>query len=117
MQRLLAKCRHLVGHFKHSALATIGLMRKQKALGFKKMLHVIQETATRWNSTVYMLQRLVLLKQPIRLYLEDVMDEVDRRLYDLTDNQWTKAIFKPSGISRSSYDHIVWREVFHGACH
>ena len=91
MQRLLAKFRHLVGHFKHSALATDKLMRKQKALGFKKMLHVIQETPTRWNSTFYMLQRLVLLKQPIRLYLEDTMDEVDRRSYDLTDNQWAIA--------------------------
>jgi len=43
MQRLLANCCYLVGHFKHSALATDRLMRKQKALGFKKMLHVIQE--------------------------------------------------------------------------
>ena len=91
MQRLLAKCRHLVGHFKHSALATDGLMKKQKALGFTKILRVIQETPTRWNSSFYMLQRLVFLKQPIRLYLEDTMDEVDRRSYDLTDNQWAVA--------------------------
>ena len=110
MQRLLAKFHHLVGHFKHSALATDKLMRKQKGLGFKKMLHVIQETPTRWNSTFYMLQRLVLLKQPIRLYLEDTMDEVDHRSYDLTD--YCKGYFKPSGICRSSDDHIVWREVF-----
>ena len=74
MQRLLAKCRHLVGHFKHSALATVSLMKKQKTLGFTKML---QEVLTSWNSTFYMLQRLVLLKQPIRLYLEDTMTEVD----------------------------------------
>ena len=49
MQRLLAKCHHLVGHIKHSALATDGLMRKQRALGFRKILHVIQETPTRWK--------------------------------------------------------------------
>ena len=91
MQRLLGKCRHLVGHFKHSALATDGLMKKQKALGFKKMLHVAQEVPTRWNSTFYMLQRLVLLKQPIHLYLEDTMTEVDRRSYDLSDSQWANA--------------------------
>ena len=91
MQRLLGKCRHLVGHFKHSALATDGLMKKQKALGFKKMLRVIQEVPTRWNSTFYMLQRLVLLKQPIHLYLEDTMTEVDRRSYDLSDSQWANA--------------------------
>ena len=81
MQRLLAKCRHLVGHFK----------QKQKTLGFTKMLHVVQEVPTRWNSTFYMLQRLVLLKQPIRLYLEDTMTEVDQRSYDLTDSQWANA--------------------------
>jgi len=60
-------------------------MRKQKALGFKKLMHVIQETPTRWNSTFYMLQRLVLLKQLIRLHLEDAMDE-NCMSYDLTNN-------------------------------
>ena len=49
----------LVGHFKHSTLATDGLNKKQKTLGFKKLLHVVQEVATRWNSTFYMMQRLV----------------------------------------------------------
>jgi len=41
MQKLLAKCRRLVGHFKHSALATNGLEEKQKALGFKPTLHLV----------------------------------------------------------------------------
>ena len=89
MQKLLGKCRHLVGHFKHSALASDNLGKKQKLLGFKKPLRVIQEVATRWNSTFHMLQRLVVLKQPIRLYLEDVMNETDRKSYDLTDSQWS----------------------------
>ena len=89
MQKLLAKCRRLVGHFKHSALATNGLEEKQKALGFKQPLHLIQEVATRWNSTFHMLQRLALLKQPIRLYLEDSMSERERASFDLTDVQWT----------------------------
>ena len=40
MQKLLAKCRRLVGHFKHSALATNGLEEKQKALGFKPTKHI-----------------------------------------------------------------------------
>ena len=74
MQKLLAKCRRLVGHFKHSALATNGLEEKQKALGFKQPLHLIQEVAT--DGTVHMLQRG--LKQPVRLYLEDSMSERER---------------------------------------
>jgi len=89
MQKILAKCRRLVGHFKHSALATNGLNRKQKTLGFKKSLRVVQEVPTRWNSTFYMMQRLVQLKQPIRLYLEDTMSEDEVKSYDLSDHQWS----------------------------
>ncbi|XP_065891560.1 zinc finger BED domain-containing protein 4-like [Dysidea avara] len=89
MQKMLAKCRRLVGHFKHSALATNGLIKKQKTLGFKKLLHVVQEVPTRWNSTFYMMQRLVQLKQPIRLYLEDTMAEDQIRSFDLSDHQWS----------------------------
>ena len=80
MQRPLAS-HHLMGHFKHSALATDSLMKKQKTLGFTKILHVVQEVYRPGGTALstYMLQRLVLLKQPIRLYLEDTMTEVDRR--------------------------------------
>lgn len=63
--KLLGKCCHLVDHFKHSALATDALGKRQKALGFKRPLHVIQEVATIWNSTLHVVQRLVVLKQPI----------------------------------------------------
>ena len=45
MQKLLAKCCHLVGHFKHLALETNGLDEKQKALGFKPIWHVLQKVA------------------------------------------------------------------------
>ena len=70
IQKILAKCRRLVGHFKHSPLATHGLIKKQQTLGFKKSICVVQEVG---NSTFHMMQRLVQLKQPIRLYLEDTM--------------------------------------------
>ena len=89
IQKILAKCRRLVGHFKHSALASDGLIKKQKTLGFKKSLRVVQEVATRWNSTFYMMQRLVKLKQPIHLYLEDTMTEVEMKSYTLSDHQWS----------------------------
>jgi len=89
MQKLPSKCRRLVGHFKHSALATKDLLKRQKTLKFKKPLHIVQEVATRWNSTFYMMHRLVQLKQPIRLYLEDTVNEEDIKLFDLTDHQWS----------------------------
>ena len=36
-----------------------------------------------------MMQRLVQLKQPIRLYLEDTMTEDEMKSYDLSDHQWS----------------------------
>ena len=72
LDRLLAKCRSLVGHFKHSALATSILDEKQRQLGIKQPLHVVQACATRWNSTFYMLRRLLQLKSPLALMLADL---------------------------------------------
>ena len=50
---------------------------------------MVQEVATRWNGTFYMMQRLVQLKQPIRFYLKDTMTEDEKKSYDLTDHQWS----------------------------
>ena len=36
-----------------------------------------------------MMQRLVQLKQPIRLYLEDTMTEGEMKWYDLSKHQWS----------------------------
>ena len=50
---------------------------------------MVQEVATRWNSTFYMMQRLVQLKQPIRLYLEDTITEGEMKSYELGEHQWS----------------------------
>ena len=89
IQKILAKCRHLVGHFKHLALVSDGLIKKQKTLGFKNSLRVVREVSTRWNSTFYMMQRLVQLKQPIHLYLDDTMTKDEMKSYTLSDHQWS----------------------------
>ena len=36
-----------------------------------------------------MMQRLVQLKQPIHLYLENTMTEVEMKSYTLSDHQWS----------------------------
>ena len=69
LEKLLAKCRKVAGHFKHSALATDTLIKKQLALKMKKPLSI--DCATRWNSAFYMLEQLVQLQVP----LDDVIDE------------------------------------------
>ena len=54
VDRLLGAARKLVGHFKHSVVATEELKRRQMqmAVAQKKL---IQDCTTRWNSTFYML--------------------------------------------------------------
>ena len=47
----------VVGHFKHSILAMTALKGKQAQLGIKEQ-HLLQDVATRWNSTCFMMERL-----------------------------------------------------------
>lgn len=84
---LLARARHLVGHFKHSALKVDMLESKEKLIGTKTVKHLIQDCPTRWNSAFRMLERLVELKVPLQLVLPD-MPEKDRRQLDLTPDNW-----------------------------
>ena len=63
ISNLLAKARKLVGHFKHSALATTALCAAQS--GAKEPLKVVQDCPTRWNSALHMLRRLIKLELPI----------------------------------------------------
>ncbi|XP_065187650.1 E3 SUMO-protein ligase ZBED1-like [Sycon ciliatum] len=90
LSSLFAKCRHLVGHFKHSALKTGQLEDKQRLVGAKEVKHLVQDCATRWNSVYLMLDRLVQLKVPVQLVLADMPDK-DRRSMDLSADQWATA--------------------------
>ena len=70
MQQLLGKCHCLVGHFKHFALATDGLIKKKRPLDSRS--HFVLYRKWQLDGTVfYMLQRLMQLEQPIHLYLKD----------------------------------------------
>ena len=48
INRLTAVCRKIVGHFKHSALATAALKEKQKQLNIKEH-NFIQDVSIRFN--------------------------------------------------------------------
>ena len=65
---LTAKCRKLVGHFRHSAQATAKLKHMQKTLKMKEV-KVKQEVASRWNSMYDMMERIIQLKAPIATVL------------------------------------------------
>lgn len=57
-ESLLSQARKFVGHFRHSALKTGQLEKKEKLLGMSTK-HVIQNCPTRWNLAFLMLDRLV----------------------------------------------------------
>ncbi len=92
ISRLLGAGRKLVTHFRHSVVATEELKRRQAQMetGNKKL---IQDCATRWNSSFYMLERLVEMRWPISAVLSDesVTKRSDRSL-DLRSEQWTLAV-------------------------
>ena len=87
---LLAAARKLVSHFRHSLKATVALKMKQPAGCRPKK--VIQDVATHWNSTYYMLQRLTELHLAIVAVLSDknVSKPADASL-DLSAYQWMLA--------------------------
>ena len=51
--RLTAVCRKIVGHFKHSVVAMGVLREKQQSTNIAQHV-LIQDIATRWNSTYLM---------------------------------------------------------------
>ncbi|XP_040181188.1 E3 SUMO-protein ligase ZBED1-like [Rana temporaria] len=71
---LVAKCRHLVGHFKHSSANTSELKSSHSSVSSSKdvMFHKLQQdVATRWNSTYIMLARLLEVKDAVMQYHMD----------------------------------------------
>ncbi len=78
---LLAKCRRLVTHFNHSALACNELKMLQEEQG-KAPLLPVRDVPTRWNSA-YLMERMVKLKRSIQLYVFDRND-----LPTITANEW-----------------------------
>ena len=96
VQKLLAAARKLVTHFHHSAISTRHLLDKQighAESGDKQPLKVIQDVSTRWNSTFYMLKRLLDLKVPITSVLVDpkLTPNAGHRALLLKEKRWVLA--------------------------
>ncbi|XP_051815909.1 E3 SUMO-protein ligase ZBED1-like [Acanthochromis polyacanthus] len=82
---VLAKCRKLVGHFKHSPSNTRELNAQQVA-HHQKEEPLIQDVPTRWNSTLAMIQRVLQNREPIGATLR----EQHSKLSMLTDQECAK---------------------------
>lgn len=81
---LLQKCRNIVGFFKRSEVGNRLLMEKQKQLGFANVLKLKQDVITRWNSTLFMIERLVKLKEPLTIVIINLKDAP----FNLTNEEW-----------------------------
>ncbi|XP_023212104.1 zinc finger BED domain-containing protein 4-like [Centruroides sculpturatus] len=78
----IAVGRKIVTHFNHSSTAQEKLKKIQEELGIAKH-NLVQDITTRWNSTFYMLERLLEQKRAISLYLTDTVN-----ISNLTAEQW-----------------------------
>ena len=67
---ILAICRKIVGHFKHSSLAYARLREFQQNLNLPQH-RLKQDEPTRWNSTLYMLQSITEQKMALAAYLSE----------------------------------------------
>ena len=88
INRLSAICRKIVGHFKHSVLAMEALREKQRNMNIAQH-SLLQDVATRWNSTYFMYDRL--LEQRWAVYAvihDDKVTSSDQRHLDLRSEQW-----------------------------
>lgn len=81
VDKVLGKCRKIVGHFKHSPSNQRELDKIQTSLGHN-MMKLQQDVETRWNSTLIMISSLIKCKEALRNYLKD-----STKFY-LPENDW-----------------------------
>lgn len=65
LQPVLEKVKRIVGHFKRSTSANEKLLKYQISSSNSQAKRLIQDVATRWNSTFFMLRRFVELEEAI----------------------------------------------------
>jgi hypothetical protein len=80
----LAISRRLVGHFKHSTQAAKRLADIQRDMKVE-VLRPVQDVATRWNSTYYMIDRLLKIRRAISLFCSENVGMQDKTL---SMNMW-----------------------------
>jgi len=82
---MLARCRTIVGHFKHSPANTEELHQQQTVLGHENE-PLIQDFSTRWNSIQYMISRLLKNQEAVKATLTIQK----HKLTMLTTAEWDK---------------------------
>ena len=71
VQNIMAKVKAFITYHSMSVLLSSALEKKQKELGWEKVLQPVKDVKTRWNTTHDTLKRFVELKNPITKILND----------------------------------------------
>ncbi|CAG5034776.1 unnamed protein product [Parnassius apollo] len=82
VQQMIVAARRIVTHFNHSDLAEQKLKSIQQELNLPNH-QLVQDVSTRWNSTYYLMERLLEQKRADSLYITD-----RETLINLTHAQW-----------------------------
>jgi hypothetical protein len=92
VSKMLAASNRLVGHFKHSVVATNALKRQQESHNVPKH-RLVTSVKTRWNSQYDMLERITEQRWPITAVLSnrEVTSLADARTLDMKDSYWDLA--------------------------
>ena len=64
ISKVLGRAKRLVSHFHHSPRSASILHQKQSDLHYPQ-LNLIQDVSTRWNSSFYMMERIIQQQQPL----------------------------------------------------
>ena len=88
MAHVVSRSRKLIGHFKHSTTLTAEMKKKQGSMGVKEHM-LIQDVATRWNSTYDMMARLREQRRVISdILLDPTLNKKSDSALNLTDLEW-----------------------------
>ena len=64
ISRAIARCRRLVSHFNHSS-KSVYLLKQKQEIFHHPIQNLIQDVSTRWNSSYYMICRVIDQQQPL----------------------------------------------------
>nr|XP_024656963.1 zinc finger BED domain-containing protein 1-like [Maylandia zebra] len=120
----LAKCRKIVGHFKHSPANTAELNAEQVSLG-RKQEPLAQDVPTRWNSTLEMVKRLIRNQTATELLGGEAYVSCSvvlpafchlRRVMEVTDEDPAYVVrfkekFKEDLASRQEHTNYAWLQI------